>query len=152
MVITPYTELTWLQHKFRYKFRSPLLVLRWGNRNRMCDIEISFIKFLDLAQHIACMEYIQLYRMFKITKGWCPFPMPESLCGTSFICWRFCLLAVICQAIHQLADIYVVLLHILQYVLHCVLFRVFVSILPINTCCKQIIGGCKIQNLCIWID
>ena len=31
----------------------------------MCDIEISFIKFLDLAQHIACMEYIQLYRMFN---------------------------------------------------------------------------------------
>jgi hypothetical protein len=36
-------------------------------------------------------------------------------------------------------------LQILQHILHCVLFRVFASILPINTCCKQIIGGCKIK-------
>ena len=41
-----------------------------------------------------------------------------SVCGTSFFGWRFCILEFFCLEFHQLPNIYIFVLQILQHVLH----------------------------------
>jgi len=64
--------------------------------------------------------------------------MPVPLGGNYSCCWRLFLFAVISPPNRQLADIYVVVLQLLQHVLYCRFVRVFASKRDIYIHCNQI--------------
>jgi len=64
--------------------------------------------------------------------------MPVPLGVNYSCCWRLFLFAVISRRNRQLADIYVVVLQLLQHVLYCRFIRLFASKRHINTHWKQI--------------
>ena len=65
--------------------------------------------------------------MFKMAEGGFAFPKLMSVSGNSFFGWRFCILALFCLEFHQLPNMYIFVLQILQHFLHCGFLYVIAS-------------------------
>ena len=111
---------------------------------------INYIFFLVLLQQITYKKYILLPRMSEIMEDRVAFPTPVFVCGTAFISWRFCLVAVNCRKCLLLYEIYVFLLQNIRNIIHCIFVWDLVSICHISHRCNQIIGLCKTEKCLLW--
>ena len=144
-----YNGLHPIQRMFIYEF----IPQWWSQSGKKITGWMILSACLVLIKRTSYKLIIHSPRMFEIAEGCVPFLLPLSLYGNSSCCWRFFFLTVICPRHRQLADIYVVVLQLLQHVPYCRFFKVFASKRHVQFHCKEIVGGLKtsISFMCNWL-